>query len=200
MIRKAKLKKILFPLLSIVILIIGGYAYKNLGINPLHKIGEPVDSLNHVIVYYNGRVGNVTERNTTADGYNLGLNYQCVEFVKRYYYKHLHHKMPNSYGNAKDFFNRKLTDVTFNKERGLMQYTNTSGSKPKVNDLIVFDASVWNSYGHVAIIARVTETAVEIIQQNPGPFGNSRETYALDYSGGKWTIENARVLGWLRKE
>ena len=68
------------------------------------EIGDKVDSLNGVFVYYNHSVGNVSGRNTTADGYNLGLKYQCVEFVKRYYYENLNHKMPNSYGHAKDFF------------------------------------------------------------------------------------------------
>src|SRR5690606_23830292 len=71
-----------------------------------HLVGKPVDSLNGVVVYYNGAVGHVLERNVAADGYNIGLKYQCVEFVKRYYYEHLQHKMPDSYGHAKDFFDQ----------------------------------------------------------------------------------------------
>ena len=55
-------------------------------------------------------MNNVSGRNVTVDGYNLGLKYQCVEFVKRYYYKHYRHKMPNSYGNAKDFFIAQISD------------------------------------------------------------------------------------------
>ena len=50
--------------------------------------GSKLDSLNGVYVYFNGSMRNVSGRNTTPDGYNLGLKYQCVEFVKRYYYKH----------------------------------------------------------------------------------------------------------------
>ncbi|MFA0963395.1 hypothetical protein AB9P05_16445 [Roseivirga sp. BDSF3-8] len=50
----------------------------------------------------------VSGRNLTPDGYNLGLKYQCGEFMKRYYYLHLNHKMPDSYGHARDFFNPSL--------------------------------------------------------------------------------------------
>ncbi len=75
--------------------------------NPSFSIGKTLDSFNNVAVYYNGSVENIVERNTTPDGYNLGLKYQCVEFVKRYYYEYYHHKMPDSYGNAIDFYDKK---------------------------------------------------------------------------------------------
>ncbi|MDW5290896.1 hypothetical protein [Formosa sp. PL04] len=55
-------------------------------------------------------MGHVSGRNTTPDGYNLGLKYQCVEFVKGYYYEHYNHKMPDSYGHAKSFFNSGIKD------------------------------------------------------------------------------------------
>ncbi|MGR0482021.1 MAG: hypothetical protein ACTFAL_11620 [Candidatus Electronema sp. V4] len=46
----------------------------------------------------------------------------------------------------------------------------------------------------------VTEDSVAIIQQNPGPFGTSRETYRLLYSeAGTWRVEHERLLGWLRR-
>ena len=163
------------------------------------QVGDKIDSLNGVYVFYNGKVGNVEGRNT-VDGYNLGLKYQCVEFVKRYYYEHLNHKMPDSYGHAKDFFNHSVKDGKKNKQRNLIQYTNSSKSKPKANDLLVFDATPFNKYGHVAIISMVTENTVEIIQQNPGPKGKSRESFKLSKENDRWVIQNKRVLGWLRKE
>jgi surface antigen len=156
--------------------------------------------LKGVYVYYNGGVDNVTDRNTTADGYNLGLKYQCVEFVKRYYCEHLKHKMPDSYGHAKDFFDNTLKDGQKNKKRDLIQFTNVSSTKPKVDDLLIFDGTTFNRYGHVAIISNVTENEIEIIQQNPGPFSKSRVTFQLDSKDGKWEIKNKRILGWLRKD
>jgi len=175
------------------------WAFKKFNFNTDFSVGQQVDSLNGVYVYYNGGVDNVSGRNTTADGYNLGLKYQCVEFVKRYYYEHLNHKMPDSYGHAKDFFDETLADGQENQKRNLLQYANPSQTKPKVDDLLIFDGTLFNKYGHVAIISNVLENEVEIIQQNPGPFSKSRETFSLHNKDGKWEIKNNRILGWLRK-
>ncbi|MDR0806735.1 MAG: CHAP domain-containing protein [Enterobacteriaceae bacterium] len=162
--------------------------------------GRVIDSFNGVEVYYNGRVNNVFGRNLTKDNYNLGLKYQCVEFVKRYYYEYMNHKMPDSYGHAKDFFDFSVKDGEINKKRALNQFTNPSRLKPKVNDLIIFGPSVFNWYGHVAIISAVNENEIEIIQQNPGVNGNSRVVIPLSYSDFYWKIENKRIMGWLRKD
>ncbi|MCD6066830.1 MAG: domain containing protein [Bacteroidetes bacterium] len=184
--------------------------------NPEYTVGQKIDSLNGVYIYYNGGVGNIEERNTSPDGYNIGLKYQCVEFVKRYYYEFYKHKMPDSYGNAKDFFDPSLKDGRINKARNLFQFTNPSDSFPRVGDLIIMDGHPGNPYGHVAIISRVEEKGIEIIQQNPGPFAPSRVTIPLiciDCSTtiidekrglttfkGKYRIALDRVLGWLRKQ
>ncbi len=160
-------------------------------------IGQKVDSLNQVYVYYNGSVGNVVRRNT-KDGYNLGLEFQCVEFVKRYYYEYYNHKMPDSYGHAVSFFDPKVKDGQLNKRRNLLQFTNPSVSEPQVGDLIVFDGTVFNRYGHVAIVSRVMEHQIEIIQQNPGSKGSSRVTFQLSQTDSHWLINKNRVLGWLR--
>lgn len=168
--------------------------------NPKYYIGEPIDSFNNVIVYYNGMVGHSGERNVAADGYNIGMKYQCVEFVKRYYYERLHHKMPDSYGNAKDFFDKNLPDSAYNAKRNLTQYRNGARYAPQPEDLIIMDGHAGNKYGHVAIVSFVTETSVAIIQQNPGPFGKSRDTLKLVQTQNKWCVKPERVLGWLRKD
>lgn len=186
-----------FILIFLVLLI---YSFNKLNFNFKYYVGESLDSLNGVTVYYNGGVSNIEGRNLTEDGYNLGMKYQCVEFVKRYYYEYLNHKMPESYGNAKDFFDNELDDGELNKDRNLMQYGNPSISKPKISDLIVFDGSILNAYGHVAIISNVSNDSIEIIQQNPGPFGKSRRKISLTNSEGMWIIEDKKVLGRLRKE
>ncbi|MNL19474.1 Bifunctional glutathionylspermidine synthetase/amidase [compost metagenome] len=151
-------------------------------------------------MYYNGGVDNVLGRNVTKDNYNLGLKYQCVEFVKRYYYEFLNHKMPDSYGHAKDFFDSKVKDGKLNSKRNLIQYTNPSKTRPKVGDLVIFSGSVFNRFGHVAIISKVSENEIEIIQQNPGPFSGSRENLELETQNGNYKIDNDRLLGWLRKQ
>ena len=169
---------------------------KNKVFNP-KKVGDTLDVFNNVYVFYNKNMNNTSGRNVTKDGYNIGLKWQCVEFVKRYYYDHLNHKMPNSYGHAKDFFNPSLKDNQKNKDRNLVQFTNGSQLKPQVDDLIIFDANIFNAYGHVAIISKVNKNDIEVVQQNVGK--ESRETFKLVHKNNKWTVNGNGVLGWLRK-
>jgi hypothetical protein len=162
-----------------------------------YYIGKKIDSFNNVSVYYNGAFSHISGRNYTKDGYNLGLKYQCVEFVKRYYYEYYHHKMPDSYGHAKYFFNGSIRDGKYNKKRNLNQYTNPSYSKPHVGNILVFRGNAFNKYGHVAIISRVEVNEIELIQQNVGPI--SRVVIDLKLKNNTWSIENNSILGWLRK-
>lgn len=162
------------------------------------KPGEVIDSLNGVYVYENGGVHRTYGRHVTPDQYNLGIKYQCVEFVKRYYYQQLHHKMPDTYGDAKDYFDPNTQDGSLNKARNLFQYVNGSKSKPRPDDLVVFGPTVFNAYGHVAIISQVTDNEVEIIQQNAGTFSGTRARFALKNNSGNWFIASTRIKGWLR--
>ncbi len=194
-----QLRKILTTVAIAIFLATAFYTSRKINFNQKYEVGQKIDSLNGVLVYFNGGVGNVSGRELTQNGYNIGLKYQCVEFVKRYYFEALNHQMPDSYGNAKDFFNPKIKDGALNKKRNLTQYINFSQSKPQVNDLLVYSGTLLNKYGHVAIVSKVTEGKIEIIQQNPGPFTASREVYSLIKKGDKWVIDNDRILGWLRK-
>lgn len=196
-----KIRYFTYIIITIAIVIsIGILVFRKFNLNNNFYIGQPIDSLNGVIVYYNGGVDNVSGRNITTDNYNIGLQYQCVEFVKRYYYEYLNHKMPDSYGHAKDFFDHTVKDGQINSRRNLIQYTNPSATKPQVNDLLIFGAILSNRYGHVAIISNVTDNEIEIIQQNPGAFGKSRVRFDMKINGGQYYIDNKRILGWLRKE
>lgn len=155
------------------------------------------DSFNGVVVYDNGNNFRVSSgRNVSKDGYNLGMKWQCVEYVKRYYYQQLNHKMPNSWGHAFSFYNKSLVDGKFNKDRGLMQFSNPSSYKPKVDDIVVYDGYPGNSYGHVAIITKVEKDYIEVIQQNTP---QTRSTIKLEYSNNKIKLNNKYILGWLRK-
>ncbi len=159
------------------------------------KIGDVIDQFQGVNVYHNGYMDHVLERNTTADGYNLGLKYQCVEFVKRYFYEQHQHKMPDSYGHAKDFFDKKLADGAINTKRAMLQFQNGSVSAPAVGDLLVFDAWLGNAYGHVAIVSDVRFDHIQIVQQNTR---SSRATVKLNQRDHKWYLDSQSILGWLR--
>ncbi|MDR3227620.1 MAG: CHAP domain-containing protein, partial [Prevotellaceae bacterium] len=67
------------------------------------------------------------------------------------------------------------------------------------DDILIFDGTVSNKYGHIAIISKVTDKEIEIVQQNPGQFDNSRETLSIENRNNKWKIKSNRILGWLRK-
>jgi hypothetical protein len=187
--------------LVVVLILVAAYVVATrLNINPMHTVGDPLDQYNGVTVFYNGAVNNVTGRELTNDGYNLGLKYQCVEFVKRYYYERFGHKMPNSMGHAKEFYSPLIPDGALNPDRMLLQFQNGSIHAPMEEDLIVFAPSLLNRYGHVAIVSEVGDDYIEIVQQNAGPFGTTRERYPLDLSQGIARVDHERVLGWLRLE
>lgn len=160
-------------------------------------IGHEVDELDGIPVYYNGTTSNTSGRNYSSDGYNYGLKWQCVEFVKRYYHQRLTHKMPNPWGHAKDFFHPQLKDGAFNLDRGLYQFKNGSANRIQKNDLLVFGGHRSNRFGHVAIVAKVTDNAIEIVQQNVGI--DSRMTLAINPRKGYCFVKNPQVLGWLGK-
>lgn len=159
--------------------------------------GEVLDSFNGVPVYYNGEDFTTTSgRNVTSDGYNIGLKYQCVEYVKRYYYEVYGHKMPDSYGHAKDFFDKDLLDKDFNHKRGLLQFRNVRTHKPMVGDMLIYDSYEGNPFGHTGIITEVTDTHIEFIQQNFGK--KTRQKLKLVEFAGIYTIADYNILGWLR--
>lgn len=197
-----KYKKIIIvPALTIVLLYCTYSAVTRLNWNSTFEIGQSIDSLNNVDVYFNGGVNNVVERNVSTEGYNLGLKYQCVEFVKRYYFEHYNHRMPDTYGHARDFFDATLTNGAYSTKRGLYQFTNGAGELPVQGDILVLAPTLLNRFGHVSIVSSVDTHAmsIEVIQQNPGPFSSSRERYSLTKANGRWRVDNGRILGWLRK-
>ncbi|MFK7806850.1 MAG: CHAP domain-containing protein [Saprospiraceae bacterium] len=160
-------------------------------------IGTIIDRFNGVAIYYNGNLRNTDGRNVTSDGYNLGLKWQCVEFVKRYYYLRHGHRMPDPWGHAVDFYDKKLSDNSHNRKRNLRQFKNPSKHKPKVDDIIVFGPEDGNPFGHVAIVSKVGPNYIEIVQQNVGQ--QSRYTLPLFDMVDSWRIANIDVMGWLGK-
>lgn len=160
-------------------------------------VGGKIDSYRGVAVYYNGSDFEANHgKNYSEDGYYFGQKWQCVEYVKRFYYLAKNHSMPDTMGNARDFFDPALKQGQFNSHRGLVQYKNGGDMKPSPDDLLVFTDT---QYGHVAIITKVTDTFVEIIQQNMGR--KSRQRLPLSFAYGRYTVGDRWFpAGWLRKE
>jgi len=158
--------------------------------------GTKIDEYKGVAVFSNGLDYMSSHGlNYSDDGYYYGYKWQCVEYVKRFYYENYKHVMPDGAGNAKYFFIPMLKQGEFNEQRGLTQYKNGGDMKPQADDLLVFDKG---SYGHVAIISEVGKDWVEVVQQNSEV---SRERFTLIVSDGTYTICGEKnPAGWLRLE
>lgn len=103
--------KTIIGLLAVTTLVLGGYQLvTRIVLNSKLAPGRQIDELHGVAIYYNGGVNQSRGRNTSVDGYNLGIRHQCVEFVKRYYFERFGHRMPDSYGHARSFFDPSLAD------------------------------------------------------------------------------------------
>lgn len=191
-----KVRKCIYIFIFIIIIILGYFGYTRYSDNR-NKIGSVIDSYKDVNVYYNGiDYAKDYGKNYSNDGYYYGYKWQCVEYVKRFYYDAKKHNMPDGYGNAKDFFDKNVKQGELNKTRGLYQYINGGNEKPKADDLIIFTDT---KYGHVAIITQVGEDYIEIIQQNKG--SKTRDRYKLKINNSKYTIgEKRKPAGWLRKK
>ena len=181
----------------LVALIVICYGELHTDYHEIHNVGEIIDRFNNIEVYYNGDTQNVSGRNTSYDGYHIGLNYQSVEYIKRYYYYIYDHKMPDSYGHAKELFDRSLPDRKLNKKRGLYQFKNGSEYRPLPGDIIVFDSNRRNSFGHAGIVTYSKGSECEIIQQNVGT--KSREIIGIMEVDNKFFLLDKDVLGWMRK-
>ncbi|SFC47365.1 CHAP domain-containing protein [Clostridium uliginosum] len=186
----------------IIMLFIAGVAFVSYNVHERivderNGIGKVLDSYKGVDVYYNGEnYGKNHGKSYSKDGYYYGYKWQCVEYIKRFYYEVKGHKMPNVYGNAKDFFDEDIENGHLNEKRGLVQYKNGEDEKPKVDDLLVFTDT---TYGHVVIISEVGDNYIEVIQQNMGE--SSRDIFDLECKNGKYYIGGKREpAGWLRKE
>jgi len=161
------------------------------------KVGEVIDSYNGINVYYNGDQNNVFGRSTTADNYNLGLKYQCVEFVKRYYFINYGHRMPYTYGHAKDLFDESLPDLKLNHKRDLYQFKNGSVYRPLPGDIMIFGPNYKNPYGHTGIVTVSKGNKVEMIHQNVGE--STRELFIVTEIDGRFFVVDPDIKGWMRK-
>ena len=188
-----KRKWLIIILIIVAIILVGGGIY--LVSDDQKAIGQEIDSYNNVAVNYNGIIyENSYGKNYSEDRYYYGQKWQCVEYIKRFYYQAKKHKMPDVYGNAKDFFDPDTQQGELNSSRDLVQYRNGGNVKPEVDDLIVFTDT---SIGHVAIVSEVSSSYVEVIQQNV--YGKTRDRYELIVKDGQYFVGIKRKpAGWLR--
>ncbi|MDO8847282.1 MAG: CHAP domain-containing protein [Coriobacteriia bacterium] len=151
--------------------------------------GTNLGSYSGVVAYSNGYDHGVNGSYST-----YGYQYQCVEYVNRYYVLALGHKNMRGTGNADQYFGTAAS-------RGLEAYTNAGSVAPRPGDVL---CSNGGDYGHVAIVREVGATYIRVIQQNW--YNDSRDaamTLSMSVSGGKYTVAGFNssypVKGWLHK-
>lgn len=126
----------------------------------------------------------------------FGLQYQCVEFIKRYYTQALSVDTSAWHGNAADYFGTA-------KDKGLIPFENGSSlADPAPNDIIVFasPSDAENQNGHVAVVSAVTASSVEVVEQNWSPTGRATLSFVRTPNGGFLLKDRTRykILGWLK--
>ncbi|MEQ8200879.1 MAG: CHAP domain-containing protein [Syntrophomonadaceae bacterium] len=160
-------------------------------------IGQEIDEYRGVAVYFNGeQIDRSHGQHYSPDGYYYGQKWQCVEFAKRYYFESLHHRMPDAFGDARDFWDEGVASGKLNHRRGLLQYRNGGEVPPRVDDLLVYTDG---NYGHLAVISKVGEDEIEVVQQNVAGRSRQRLTY-MQSAGRHYVGSGQQPVGWLRLE
>ncbi len=158
-------------------------------------VGRPLDAYRGVTVFDNGLLFfRGRGRHVSPEGYYLGQKWQCVEYIKRFYFEVARHRMPDPMGHARDFFDPAVTHGALNPRRGMLQFRNGGEVAPLPGDLLVFRDT---TYGHVAIVTAETTNSIEVIQQNI--FGRTRQRFELQHEAGRvWITSPREPAGWLR--
>lgn len=122
-----------------------------------------------------------------------GQEFQCVEFVNRYYARVLGHRNMSRTGNADSYFYDP-------GNKGLVAFRNGSDMPPRRDDIIVFDPDgLGGDPGHVGIIYDVSDTRVCFAQQNTRQPSACLPVRVRD---GRWNIDplasDRPCVGWSR--
>ena len=159
------------------------------------QCGDTLVEHNGVKVYRNYGKGmhSCGDYHRSSAGYDYGPEWQCVEFVRRYYHLHLNHRFSTK-GHAKHYFNEQIPHGALNTDRGLIQYRVGGDEAIQVDDLLVCPA-IPPGYGHVAIVAQVEDSRIQIVQQNKLP---ALEWVAIQRTEKEWSLE-WECAGFLRK-
>src|SRR5664280_75391 len=155
-----------------------------------------------------GAYSNGNEKFVYPDRGTFGYQFQCVEYVNRFYFQALGHKNMVGTGNANNYYSTASS-------RELVAYKNGGTTPPQMGDIICSNGNGVN-VGHVAIVRQVLPDSIRVIHQNweniplkvNGVWTfNPKANYfplKMTVSGGKYTVSQFGtgypVTGWLNKQ
>jgi hypothetical protein len=124
-----------------------------------------------------------------------GDQYQCVEFIKRFYNQGLGIDTSQWSGSALSYFDTAAA-------KGLVALSNgVTTLAPEPDDILVFDAFRKDTVGHVAIVTAVTSDRVDLTEQNYSCSGTLSLSLSQDAQG-RWQMgkrpNGQPVKAWLR--
>ena len=142
--------------------------------------GTAVGSYNGVNSYSNESGSYVSNISNYINGSYIGMEWQCVEYVRRYYYMQFGKNLYSLGGgmDAWQFFGNAAN-------MQLTPYVNGGTTTPQVGDILCWNQT-GSGVGHVAIVRAVGSSTVTVIQQNvkngaTGPNGTD-DSYSLTYN------------------
>lgn len=156
----------------------------------LRAFGDVVGSFNGITAYSNGSTNYASWVYST-----VGMKWQCVEYVNRYYYQKLAHKNLIMTGNANSYYGTAAS-------KDLNAYPNGGGTAPAVGDMLVSNGG---AFGHIAIIREVGANYVKVIQQNwANAAADNSVQINMNVVNGTYQMAgfsaNYPVQGWLRRK
>ncbi|MDY6784955.1 MAG: CHAP domain-containing protein [Cyanobacteriota bacterium] len=127
---------------------------------------------------------------------------QCVSFVKRFT-QELGFTMKPMGGNGGAkyaFFNFNRPGLSLSASQA-DRISFTGSQRPQVGDIIVFDSTPTNPYGHIAVVQSISSNGKVIIQESNAD-SRAPNTYVtrgeIDLTRNPPKAYYGRVLGWLR--
>jgi len=173
------MKHILLVVFVMILLSLPTISYAECGTG----YGDVLDSFQNIPAKSNGEYNNCT---WTGNG-----DWQCVEYVKRFYEDEVGDAITTSWGYAANAYE--------NNDPGLSTYANGGTMAPEVGDILCFDDG---DDGHVGIVTNVNHDQVKIIDQNRTT-SSSEIIMALSMSDANdhYTVSDwgdYDIEGWLR--
>jgi CHAP domain-containing protein len=148
--------------------------------------GCVLTTLDGVNVYFNG-----WDPSADEGAYYYGYRWQCVELIQRYYGEKYNYP-----GIWAPFYAYQTFD-SWGHPATMRAYPNGSATTPQKGDVLVFDQTWDDPYGHVALVRMVSNGRIDFVQQNMYAIGEDSlpiDAHNRITSGGLY----GPVRGWLR--